>query len=184
MKAARNLESETGSKLQITSGQKPKKSAIRITGRFTSAARIRSREWTWTLTKNRTEKLSEKLHRRRPPNRPNFGKFPKCPRCVCGIDGYFAALLKKYLGSQPLASTPAVHEIAGYMPGRMEFEHEAENEAESTVKDMVFEDPMDVDEELKLAVLDIYNDKLAIRQQRKALIFERGLLDFKKVQVG
>lgn len=83
---------------------------------------------------------------------------------------------------QPLASTPQIHEIGGYMPGRMEFEHEAENDAEQTVKEMVFEDPTDPDEELKLAVLDIYNDKLAIRQERKALIFERGLLDFKKVQ--
>ncbi|KAI9021955.1 hypothetical protein DFJ74DRAFT_620249 [Hyaloraphidium curvatum] len=83
---------------------------------------------------------------------------------------------------KPLASTPTVHEVAGYMPGRMEFEHEAENEAEGPVKDMVFDDPVDGDEELKLAVLDIYNDKLAIRDERKALIFERGLLDFKKIQ--
>ena len=70
------------------------------------------------------------------------------------------------------------------MPGRNEFEHEVENEAETTVKEMVFDDPMDGDEELKLAVLDIYNDKLTTRSLRKQLIFERQLLDFKKVQVG
>ena len=70
------------------------------------------------------------------------------------------------------------------MPGRNEFEHEVENEAETTVKEMVFDDPMDTDEELKLAVLDIYNDKLTTRSLRKMLIFERQLLDFKKVQVG
>jgi transcriptional adapter 2-alpha len=35
-------------------------------------------------------------------------------------------------------SHPANHEIQGYMPGRLEFEHEAENEAEQWVKDMIF----------------------------------------------
>jgi hypothetical protein len=64
----------------------------------------------------------------------------------------------------------------------MEFEHEAENEAETNVKEMEFIDPVDPDEDIKVAVLDIYNDKLAIRKQRKDVIIERGLLDFKKVQ--
>jgi transcriptional adapter 2-alpha len=64
----------------------------------------------------------------------------------------------------------------------MEFEHEAENEAETNVKEMEFLDPIDPDEDIKVAVLDIYNDKLAIRKQRKDVIIERGLLDFKKVQ--
>lgn len=35
-------------------------------------------------------------------------------------------------------SLPAVHEIASYLPGRVEFEHELENEAEDIVKDMEF----------------------------------------------
>lgn len=78
----------------------------------------------------------------------------------------------------------------------MEFDHEAEDHAENTVKDMSFDPPepsspdapmtadmeVDPDEKLKLAILDIYNGKLTVREQRKALIFERGLLDFKKVQ--
>jgi len=37
-----------------------------------------------------------------------------------------------------MTSQPANHEIAGYMPGRLEFETEYENEAEQTVKDMLF----------------------------------------------
>jgi len=37
-----------------------------------------------------------------------------------------------------MTSQPANHEIAGYMPGRLEFETEYENEAEQAVKDMVF----------------------------------------------
>jgi hypothetical protein len=37
-----------------------------------------------------------------------------------------------------MTSQPANHEIAGYMPGRLEFETEYENEAEQIVKDMIF----------------------------------------------
>ena len=36
------------------------------------------------------------------------------------------------------ASTPAIHEIAGFLPGRLEFEHELDNEAEDLVKDLEF----------------------------------------------
>ncbi|KPV71759.1 uncharacterized protein RHOBADRAFT_56380 [Rhodotorula graminis WP1] len=39
---------------------------------------------------------------------------------------------------KPLASAPTCHEIAGFMPGRLEFEHEYENEAEVLIKDMEF----------------------------------------------
>src|SRR5690554_3677316 len=39
---------------------------------------------------------------------------------------------------KPMTSQPANHEIAGYMPGRLEFETEYENEAEQAVKDMIF----------------------------------------------
>lgn len=39
---------------------------------------------------------------------------------------------------KPMTSQPANHEIAGYMPGRLEFETEYENEAEQSVKDMLF----------------------------------------------
>ncbi|PPQ95335.1 hypothetical protein CVT26_008180 [Gymnopilus dilepis] len=35
-------------------------------------------------------------------------------------------------------SQPAVHEIATYLPGRLEFEHEIDNEAEDLVKDLEF----------------------------------------------
>jgi transcriptional adapter 2-alpha len=33
-------------------------------------------------------------------------------------------------------STPGIHEIAGYLPGRLEFEHEIDNEAEDLIKDL------------------------------------------------
>ncbi|EIN11553.1 SWIRM-domain-containing protein [Punctularia strigosozonata HHB-11173 SS5] len=35
-------------------------------------------------------------------------------------------------------SAPAVHEVAGFLPGRLEFEHEVENEAEDLIKDLEF----------------------------------------------
>ncbi|KAF8629893.1 hypothetical protein AX15_003249 [Amanita polypyramis BW_CC] len=36
------------------------------------------------------------------------------------------------------ASTPAIHEITGFLPGRLEFEHELDNEAEDLVKDLEY----------------------------------------------
>ena len=39
---------------------------------------------------------------------------------------------------KPLASAPTCHEIAGYMPGRLEFETEWENDAEGLIRDMEF----------------------------------------------
>ncbi|KAJ9125622.1 hypothetical protein QFC22_000584 [Naganishia vaughanmartiniae] len=39
---------------------------------------------------------------------------------------------------QTKASAPTNHEVAGYMPGRLEFEHEVENDAEVVIKDMEF----------------------------------------------
>ncbi|KAF9583553.1 Transcriptional adapter ada2, partial [Lunasporangiospora selenospora] len=84
---------------------------------------------------------------------------------------------------KPMTSQPANHEIAGYMPGRLEFETEYENEAEQVVKDMVFNEedtPEEVD--LKLMVLEIYNAKLAKRLERRKFVFERGFLEYKKNQ--
>ncbi|KAI8803547.1 hypothetical protein BJ742DRAFT_497143 [Cladochytrium replicatum] len=92
---------------------------------------------------------------------------------------------KKTAKAKPISSVPANHEIQGYMPGRKEFEHEHENEAEQSVKDLIFEDADTQEErELKLAVLDIYNTVIDKREQRKSFIFERDLLDFRKIQAN
>ncbi|KAF9434356.1 Transcriptional adapter ada2 [Entomortierella beljakovae] len=85
---------------------------------------------------------------------------------------------------KPMTSQPANHEIAGYMPGRLEFETEYENEAEQVVKDMLFSEedtPEEVD--LKLMVLEIYNAKLSKRLERRKFVFERGFLEYKKNQM-
>lgn len=68
------------------------------------------------------------------------------------------------------------------MPGRKEFEQEYENDAEQVIKDMEFTDadtPQEV--ELKCAVLNIYHSILEARGERKKLIFDRGLVDFRKI---
>ncbi|KAJ1921426.1 Transcriptional adapter ada2 [Mycoemilia scoparia] len=85
--------------------------------------------------------------------------------------------------SKPLSSQPTNHEIAGYMPGRVEFETEYENDAEQHIKDMTFnEDDTPEDTELKQIMLEIYNNKLERRIERKLFIFERGLLEYRKTQ--
>lgn len=82
---------------------------------------------------------------------------------------------KKVLTSQPLCSA-----IQKYMPGRLEFEEEAEDEAEKVVQDMEFdEDESEEDIQLKLLILHIYNEKLTLRAERKRLIINDNLLDYK-----
>ncbi|KAE8442501.1 hypothetical protein EG329_003282 [Mollisiaceae sp. DMI_Dod_QoI] len=90
---------------------------------------------------------------------------------------------------KPTASVPACHEVQGYMPGRLEFETEHANEAEEAVQHMQF-DPgdglnprtgeMEPEMELKMTVMDIYNARLTQRAERKKVIFEHNLLDYRK----
>ncbi|KAI9750646.1 MAG: Transcriptional adapter ada2 [Lichina confinis] len=90
---------------------------------------------------------------------------------------------------KPTASVPACHDIQGYMPGRLEFEAEFANDAEDAVQHMQF-DPgdgvnprtkeMDPDMELKMTVMDIYNSRLTARVERKKVMFEHHLLEYKK----
>ncbi|KAK9450639.1 uncharacterized protein V1518DRAFT_411298 [Limtongia smithiae] len=82
---------------------------------------------------------------------------------------------------KPTASVPSCHEVQGYMPGRLEFETEYENEADVVVKDMVFDpDDGEGEVELKLTVLDIYYSRLTSRAERKRCMIEHGLLEYKK----
>ncbi|KAI9799481.1 MAG: Transcriptional adapter ada2 [Piccolia ochrophora] len=90
---------------------------------------------------------------------------------------------------KPTASVPACHEVQGYMPGRLEFETEFANEAEEAVQHMQF-DPGDglnsrtgeiePEMELKVTVMDIYNSRLTSRAERKRVIFEHNLLEYRK----
>jgi transcriptional adapter 2-alpha len=89
---------------------------------------------------------------------------------------------------KPTASVPACHEVQGYMPGRLEFETEYFNEAEEAVQHMQF-DPgegagLENEQEfsLKMSIMDIYNERLTARVERKKIIFEHNLLEYKKNQ--
>jgi transcriptional adapter 2-alpha len=83
---------------------------------------------------------------------------------------------------KPQASVPLCHDIQGFMPGRLEFEHEFENEAEMTVKDMIFDpDDQPIDIELKLAILDIYNARLTTRAEKKRLLFDNNMMEYRKL---
>lgn len=92
---------------------------------------------------------------------------------------------------KPTASVPSCHEVQGYMPGRLEFETEYANEAEEAVQHMQF-DPgdginprtgeLEPEMELKLTVMEIYNSRLTQRAERKKVIFEHNLLEYRKIQ--
>ncbi|GMH61627.1 hypothetical protein TrST_g9106 [Triparma strigata] len=75
------------------------------------------------------------------------------------------------------------YDLTGFMPRRREFDVEWEQDAEVLVGDMEFL-PKDTKEEreMKLKVLRIYNGKLAERGRRKEFVFDRGLLDYKKME--
>lgn len=82
---------------------------------------------------------------------------------------------------KPFSSVPACHDIQGFMPARMDFEHEFEDEAENSIKEMTFDaEDSKLSVELKLAVLDIYSQRLTTRQEKKRLIFKNNLMDYKK----
>lgn len=90
---------------------------------------------------------------------------------------------------KPTASVPACHEVQGYMPGRLEFETEFANEAEEAVQHMQFDpgdgmnprtNELEPEMELKMVVMDIYNTRLTARADRKKVIFEHALLEYRK----
>jgi transcriptional adapter 2-alpha len=91
--------------------------------------------------------------------------------------------------AKPTSSVPSCHEVAGFMPGRLEFESEYFNEAEEAVQHMQFSPEeginpdtghFDPETELKMVVMSIYNDRLTARTDRKRIIFNHKLLDYRK----
>ncbi|KAK4552133.1 Transcriptional adapter ada2 [Recurvomyces mirabilis] len=91
--------------------------------------------------------------------------------------------------AKPTSSVPSCHEVAGFMPGRLEFESEYFNEAEEAVQHMQFSpdeginpqsSEFDPETQLKMVVMNIYNDRLTARTDRKRVIFNHQLLDYRK----
>lgn len=91
--------------------------------------------------------------------------------------------------TKPTASVPSCHEVAGFMPGRLEFETEYFNEAEEVVQHMQFDSgdalkvgaTADTEVELKMIMMDIYNGRLVQRVERKKIIFDHQLLEYRKL---
>lgn len=88
------------------------------------------------------------------------------------------------------SSVPACHEVAGYMPARLDFETEYANDAEEAVQNMQFEPgdgknqetgELEPETELKMTVMDIYNERLTQRVEYKRVIFEHKLLQCKRI---
>jgi transcriptional adapter 2-alpha len=78
---------------------------------------------------------------------------------------------------------PSKIELNGYMPLRNEFENEWDNECESKVKDIAFEDTDTPEEaESKLQMLKCYNYRLEIRKKRCAFVVEKNLHDTKALE--
>lgn len=91
--------------------------------------------------------------------------------------------------TKPTASVPSCHEVQGYMPGRLEFETEYANEAEEAVQLLQFEPgdginprtgELEPETELKLVTMDIYNARLTQRAERKKVMFEHNLLEYRE----
>ena len=91
--------------------------------------------------------------------------------------------------TKPTSSVPSCHEVSGYMPGRLEFESEYFNEAEEAVQHMQFTpdegrnpktQDFDPETDLKMVVMGIYNDRLVQRTDRKRVIFNHKLLEYRK----
>lgn len=75
-------------------------------------------------------------------------------------------------------------ELAGYMPRRGDFDCEWNNDAEAIVADMEFSAKDTPNErQLKLDILDIYNQKLDERERRKKFLQDWNLLDYRKNQL-
>jgi transcriptional adapter 2-alpha len=93
------------------------------------------------------------------------------------------------LQQKPTSSVPSCHEVAGYMPGRLEFETEHLNEAEEAVQHMQFSPDegfnpatgqLEPELDLKMVVMGVYNDRLTARTDRKRVIFNHRLLEYRK----
>jgi hypothetical protein len=83
---------------------------------------------------------------------------------------------------EKLAALPGA-EVAGYMPLREDFDTEHNNDAEHLLVDMEFlPDDHPSERAMKLKVIEIYNQKLTERDERKKFVIERGIIDVKKQQ--
>ncbi|XP_071945354.1 transcriptional adapter 2-alpha-like [Antedon mediterranea] len=75
-------------------------------------------------------------------------------------------------------------DMAGYTPARGDFNAEFDNYAEHDVLDIYFQgEEEELLEELKMAAVDIYSERLQERQRRKRMIRNYGLINISKIQM-
>jgi len=73
---------------------------------------------------------------------------------------------------------PFIDELNAYMPLRGEFETEWDNECETYIQDITFEDGETEEEvEAKLSLLECYNERLEIRYKTREFVVEKRLHD-------
>lgn len=73
-------------------------------------------------------------------------------------------------------------EMSGYMAARGDFNTEYDNYAELDLRDLDFNDKDDpLEQEIKLAVSEIYQNVLKERWRRKRIVRDHGLINLKKV---
>jgi transcriptional adapter 2-alpha len=82
------------------------------------------------------------------------------------------------------ASKPVRHDLANYMPLRDEFEIEWNQDAEMSIRDILFEGAEEpaADVDVKIKLLEIYNSRLDERDEKRAFVIERGLHDTRKTR--
>eukprot|EP00794_Sanderia_malayensis_P000271 gene271-895_t len=79
---------------------------------------------------------------------------------------------------RPLPDTNMSIELAGYLPGRGDFNVEYDDFAETLIKDIEFDDADDeLLTKLKLAAVDIFHSRLKERHRRKKLVRKYGLIN-------
>ena len=96
----------------------------------------------------------------------------------CDNEGSLSPSLTTPLTPIPELSLEQSQQL-GYMPKRDDFEREYDNEVESLVAtlSMNIKDEDDLDRDIKLAYIDIYNRRLAERFRRKDIVRKYGLVD-------
>lgn len=96
---------------------------------------------------------------------------------TCSRDGHLSPSLTTPLPSIPELS-PLEQQHLGYMPKRDDFEREFDNEVEMLISTLRISpnDEDDLDVELKVAHIDMYNRRLRERFRKKAVVRNYGLV--------
>lgn len=90
---------------------------------------------------------------------------------------------KKIVLNKPSPSRPVNTDLSNYMPLRGEFEVEWDNDAENTIKDIIFEnDDTQEEREAKLRLLELYNERLDERYKKRRFVLERNLHEWKTIR--